>query len=264
MELEDDELCKPPPTEDSPGEGESKRKKHEDGNEKIETEDNKKADKLNVSSDSKSSSSIVEERVIKSATGSDVFVPDVLPSIRKLVLKDRDVLEKGTKAYTSYIRAYKEHHCGFIFRYVEIEIWKQTYMALASILTSISVSPLYLRFASLDLGLLATSFSLLRLPKMPELRDKQLQNFKPAGPEINIHAISFKDKAREAARQKRLANELAAGGKNAKQIKAEQRAAERIAKAKERRATEIAKGRNPHKKKGKQARIFDEWAELAK
>ncbi len=100
---------------------------------------------------------------------------------------------------------------------------------------------------------------------MPELRDKLGKlNFNPAGPEINIHAIPFKDKAREAARQKRLAAELAAGGKNAKQIKAEQRAAERIRKQKERREAEIAKGRNPNKKRGKQARIFDEWDELAK
>ena len=120
MELADDEICKPPPTEEE-GEGNGE-KKNENGNEQIETEDNTKADKSNVSTDSKSSSSIVEERVIKSAAGSDVFVPDVLPSIRKLVLKDRDVLEKGTKAYTSYIRAYKEHHCGFIFRYVEIDL----------------------------------------------------------------------------------------------------------------------------------------------
>lgn len=100
---------------------------------------------------------------------------------------------------------------------------------------------------------------------MPELRDKQGKlNFQPAGPEINIHAIPFLDKTREAARQKRLAAELAAGGKNAKQIKAEEKAAERIRKSKERRQTEIAKGRNPNKKKGKQARIFDEWDELAK
>ena len=119
------------------------------------------------------------------------------------------------------------------------------------------------RFGSLDLGLLAASFSLLRLPKMPELRDKKL-NFEPAGPEINIHAIPFKDKARESARQKRLAAELAAGGKNAKQIKAEQRAAERVAKRKEHRAGEIAKGRNPDKKRGRQQRIFDEWDDLAK
>mmetsp|Transcript_26680 Transcript_26680/g.76978 ORF Transcript_26680/g.76978 Transcript_26680/m.76978 type:complete len:167 (-) Transcript_26680:301-801(-) len=121
------------------------------------------------------------------------------------------------------------------------------------------------RFASLDLGLLATSFCLLRLPKMPELKDKYRKlSFKPAGREIDIHAIRFKDKVREKARQKRLAAELAAGGKNAKQIKAEQRAAEKIQRQKERRAAEIAKGRNPKKKRGKQAQIYDEWDELAK
>lgn len=225
-ELSDDEVCKPPTEEDSDGDEEQKDANAGDANEKGPQ----------VNNDSNASPTVVEKGIIKSAAGPDVFVPDVLPSIRKLVLKDRDVLEKGTKAYTSYIRAYKEHQCGFIFR-----------------------------FASLDLGVLATSFSLLRLPKMPELRDKLGKiDFKPAGPEINIHAISFKDKTREAARQKRLAAELAAGGKNAKQIKAEQRAAERIQKQKDRRAGEIAKGRNPNKKRGKQQRIFDEWDELAK
>jgi ATP-dependent RNA helicase DDX55/SPB4 len=43
-------------------------------------------------------------------------IPDILPKIRDLVLNDRDALEKGTKAFTSYIRAYKEHVCAFIFR----------------------------------------------------------------------------------------------------------------------------------------------------
>lgn len=43
-------------------------------------------------------------------------VLDILPEIKKLVLKDRDYLEKGTKAFTSFIRAYKEHVCAFIFR----------------------------------------------------------------------------------------------------------------------------------------------------
>jgi ATP-dependent RNA helicase DDX55/SPB4 len=45
-----------------------------------------------------------------------ITIPDVLPKIRQFILQDRDLLEKGTKAYTSYIRAYKEHHCSFIFR----------------------------------------------------------------------------------------------------------------------------------------------------
>lgn len=49
-------------------------------------------------------------------------IPDILPSIRGIVLKDRDILEKGTKAFTSYIRAYKEHLCAFIFRYVYVDI----------------------------------------------------------------------------------------------------------------------------------------------
>ena len=224
-ELPDDEVCKPPSEEDKDAGEEQKDVNAVDAN-----------GKGSQSKKHSSASSSDEKRIIRSASGQDLLVPDVLPTIRKLVLNDRDILEKGTKAYTSYIRAYKEHHCGFIFR-----------------------------FASLDLGVLATSFSLLRLPKMPELRDKLGKiNFIPAGPEIDIHSISYKDKAREAARQKRLAAELAAGGKNAKQIKAEQRAAERIQKQKDRRAAEIAKGRNPNKKRGKQQRIFDEWDDLAK
>lgn len=104
---------------------------------------------------------------------------------------------------------------------------------------------------------------------MPELRDKSgrpktLSTFKGVGPEVCIHSIPFKDKVREKARQKRLEAELAAGGKNAKQIKAEQKTAERLQKAKERKENEISKGRNPHKKRGRQAQIFDEWESLAK
>ena len=45
-----------------------------------------------------------------------ITIPNVLPKIRQFVLHDRDILEKGTKAYTSYVRAYKEHQCAFIFR----------------------------------------------------------------------------------------------------------------------------------------------------
>jgi ATP-dependent RNA helicase DDX55/SPB4 len=126
------------------------------------------------------------------------------------------------------------------------------------------------RFASLDLGHLATSFCLLRLPKMPELRDVllknrgKLPNFTGAGREVDIYAIPFKDKAREQARKKRQEEELAAGGKNAKLIKAEQRKAERERKQKERREVAIEKGRNPDKKRGKHQQILDDWDDLAK
>lgn len=81
---------------------------------------------------------------------------------------------------------------------------------------------------------------------------------------MDIFAIAYKDKAREAARQKRLQQVLAAGGKNAKVIKAEQRKAEKERKDRERRQIAVEKGRNPEKKRGRQAQIKDEWDDLAK
>lgn len=53
-------------------------------------------------------------RLILNASGE--ILEDILPKVKELVLHDRDFLEKGTKAFTSYIRAYKEHYCAFIFR----------------------------------------------------------------------------------------------------------------------------------------------------
>lgn len=101
---------------------------------------------------------------------------------------------------------------------------------------------------------------------MPELRDDKgkLKHFRPAGPEVNIFSIPYLDKSREAARQKRLAEELAAGGKNAKQIKAEQRKAEQLQRQQEKRKQALEKGRNPDKKRGRHQEIVDEWDDLAK
>lgn len=102
---------------------------------------------------------------------------------------------------------------------------------------------------------------------MPELRAHlNSLDFKPAPPSVDIHAIPYLDKNREAARQRRLAKELAAGGKNAKQIKAEQRIAEKARKDKQRREEALAKGlRDPEKKrKGRNQRLMEEWDDLAK
>jgi ATP-dependent RNA helicase DDX55/SPB4 len=57
-----------------------------------------------------------EDKILSSVCGSPIT--DALPLVRAMVLKDRDMLEKGTQAFTSYVRAYKEHRCSFIFRYV--------------------------------------------------------------------------------------------------------------------------------------------------
>ena len=56
------------------------------------------------------------KKILKSAADPDRQLEDVLSKVRDMVLKDRDMLEKGTKAFTSYIRAYKEHQCAFLFR----------------------------------------------------------------------------------------------------------------------------------------------------
>ncbi|XP_074287180.1 LOW QUALITY PROTEIN: DEAD-box ATP-dependent RNA helicase 18-like [Silene latifolia] len=67
-------------------------------------------------------------------------VVDVVPQIRAAAENDRDVREKGLKAFVSFIRAYKEHQCSFISRWKELEIRK-----------------------------LATGFGLLQLPSLPGL-----------------------------------------------------------------------------------------------
>ena len=68
-------------------------------------------------------------------------VADVLPLVKQAAIDDRDILEKGTRAFVSFVRGYKEHKCRFIFR-----------------------------FSSLDIGSLARSFGLLKLPHMAEFR----------------------------------------------------------------------------------------------
>jgi ATP-dependent RNA helicase DDX55/SPB4 len=96
---------------------------------------------------------------------------------------------------------------------------------------------------------------------MPELKDLmqrhkgKLPHFTPAGPTVNIFAIPYADKAREQARQQRLAEELAnGGGKDTKRMQAEQRKLEKEQKAKERRQK---------KNRSKRTRTADDWDSLA-
>ncbi|KAG0478599.1 hypothetical protein HPP92_013318 [Vanilla planifolia] len=101
---------------------------------------------------------------------------DVISSIRSAAKEDRDVMEKGLKAFVSYIRAYKEHHCSYIFRWQELEI-----------------------------GKLAMGYGLLQLPSMPEVKHYSLSvdGFVPVN-DINVSDIKYRDKAREKQRRKAL------------------------------------------------------------
>ncbi|XP_052188087.1 DEAD-box ATP-dependent RNA helicase 18 [Diospyros lotus] len=102
--------------------------------------------------------------------------PDIVPLIRSAGKKDRDVMEKGLRAFVSYIRAYKEHHCSYIFRWKELEI-----------------------------GKLGMGHGLLQLPSMPEVKHHSLstEGFVPVE-DVNLKEIKYKDKSREKQRKKNL------------------------------------------------------------
>ncbi|OUZ99168.1 Helicase [Macleaya cordata] len=106
-------------------------------------------------------------------------VPDI---IRAAARKDRDVMEKGLKAFVSFIRAYKEHHCSYIFRWKELEV-----------------------------GKMAMGFGLLHLPSMSEVKNHSLSadGFIPVE-DVNVAEIKYKDKNREKQRQKNLKTKKAA------------------------------------------------------
>ncbi|EPS62883.1 hypothetical protein M569_11905, partial [Genlisea aurea] len=102
--------------------------------------------------------------------------PDIVSELRSAAKKDRDIMEKGLRAFLSYVRAYKEHHCSFIFRWKELEI-----------------------------GKLGMGYGLLQLPSMPELKHHSLsvQGFTPVEG-IDLDGIKYRDKSREKQRKKNL------------------------------------------------------------
>ncbi|KAJ7526177.1 hypothetical protein O6H91_17G085700 [Diphasiastrum complanatum] len=106
-----------------------------------------------------------------------IKVKDITLLLRKAAKEDRDVMEKGLRAFVSFVRAYKEHHCSYIFR------WKE-----------------------LELGKLAMGYGLLQLPSMPELKRKtfSVADFVPVTG-IDFTSIRYKDKSREKQRQRNLA-----------------------------------------------------------
>ncbi|KAI0566902.1 RNA helicase [Gracilaria domingensis] len=113
---------------------------------------------------------------------------DVKRVVREATLSDRAILEASELAFLSYIRAYKEHRCRYLFKLDE-----------------------------LDINSAADSFGLLRLPRFYEFK-KLRSKIKPRGEGVNIREIKFKDKQKEAARQRKISE-------------AQERSTERIEKA---------------------------------
>ena len=78
-------------------------------------EEDEPVDESKVSS-SKTQKATSQDQGRNIVNASNDKLEDFLPKLRDLAMRDRDILEKGTRAFTSFIRAYKEHRCAFIFR----------------------------------------------------------------------------------------------------------------------------------------------------
>ncbi|RHY33364.1 hypothetical protein DYB32_001693 [Aphanomyces invadans] len=166
------------------------------------------------------------EEMNVSASAEDAVA--VLEQVKALQLTDRDVVEKGTKAFISFVRSYKEHQCQFIFR-----------------------------FKDLNLAKVATGFALFQLPKINELRCLDNVAFTPSG--VKVVDIPYKDKAREKQRQKKLL-EIAAEHKAEKLDRFEKKQADKKRKL----AADEDGPRRREKKKGMHQQIVEEWEELEK
>ena len=93
--------------------------------------------------------------------------------LRSVVRKDRALHDKAQKAFVSWVRSYSKHQASSIFR-----------------------------MADLDWSDLASGWGLLRLPKMPELRDWKGDRF--VVQDIDWDNYEYKDKQREKVRKEAL------------------------------------------------------------
>jgi len=157
----------------------------------------------------------------------------LLAVMQQECIADRDVLEKASRAYVSFIRGYKEHSCRTIFR-----------------------------LEALDACSLGESFGLLKLPKVEELRGQKLTGYVGARPDINTRNVAYADPKREAGRQERLrvhGDEIAASvaARDKRREKALTEAAHAAAAAPAGAAPAEPKRKREHK--GLNSKIMEEW-----
>lgn len=101
---------------------------------------------------------------------------DILTEYKSYAKNDRTILETGSTAFISFLRAYKESLTSYIFR-----------------------------MEQLDIGAVARAYGLLRLPKIPETRG--IKGGKPVifeKSDVNTGDIPYRRKEQEQARIKRI------------------------------------------------------------
>ncbi|XP_050667310.1 probable ATP-dependent RNA helicase DDX55 homolog [Leptidea sinapis] len=106
---------------------------------------------------------------------SDKLRKKVLSILHQQQMKDRAIFDKAQRAFVSHMRAYSKHECNIL-----------------------------LRLKELPLGHIATSYGLLKLPIMPEIKQEHQGQFVGPDEKVDFNAIPYKDKQKETSRLLKL------------------------------------------------------------
>lgn len=100
-------------------------------------------------------------------------VDKCLSCMKNIQKSDRSIFDKANRAFVSYIQGYTKHECSLI-----------------------------LSLKDLDISKAAMGFGLLKMPRMPELKGRDVSEFIEEN--IDFNAISYKNKQRESVRLEKL------------------------------------------------------------
>lgn len=145
--------------------------------------------------------------------------------IHRKQMDNRMIFDKANRAFVSHIQAYSKHECNFL-----------------------------LRVNDLNLGQIASSYGLLKMPLMPELKQKSKNgdtssDFIPPKIPFDINNIRYKNKQQEEARQKKLHIFSKTGKWPSKNDKRLKKATESWSLTKQRKAEQKAKKKSRNEKK---------------
>ncbi|KAF5272006.1 hypothetical protein FQR65_LT04987 [Abscondita terminalis] len=177
-------------------------------------------------------------------TATDEKIESLMVKLRQFQRQDRDVFDKGTRAFVSHIRSYSKHECSLLLRVKE-----------------------------LPLAAMAASYGLLQLPKMPEFKKVDVSDF-PIIENFDLNQIAYKSKVREQQRQIKLDIFKATGKWPTKKKRIRNKQSEAWSKAKEQKELKKLKrlkrkqvktqGDEPPAKKKRAGISEEDLAELAK
>jgi len=100
---------------------------------------------------------------------SDEESTEIVKQMRNIVLKDRGLHDKAQKGFVSWVRSYSKHQASSIFRIGDVD-WNE----------------------------MADAWGLLKMPKMPELKD--WNGDRKLGLHVDFATFQYKDKVREKRR----------------------------------------------------------------